>query len=201
MQILQWIIQKYIYSRNANLIALAPKETSKVYVEIKCFKYPCSFEFKAKLDKDAANLYLDETKNYYLFNTNSIGKEKFNKMIFNIPPISKEKKLMFTIINPGDTDGTYTTIYSITDSGRTLLPKGSKMNMGMIYEFDYEEGILRYELEIESLENQVITISLKSSSFKTEGVVSYIESEITPNTVTKFSDFKISGKKLMNALK
>ena len=122
-------------------------------------------------------------------------------MIFNIPPISKEKKLMLTIINPGDTDGTFTTIYSITDSGRTPLPKGSKINMGMIYEFEHEEGILRYELEIESLENQVITISLKSSSFKTEGDVSYIESEITPNTVTKFSDLKISGKKINECFK
>ena len=138
-------IYSFRFSKNANLIALAPKQTSKINIAIKCFKYPCSFNFTAKLEKNSANLYLDENKNYYLYNTNSIGNEKFNKMIFNIPPSSKEK-LMITIINPGD-------------------------------------------------------ISLKSSSFKTEGNTNNIGSEITPNTLTKFSNLITGGKKINECFK
>ena len=169
---------------------------------MKCFKYPCSFNFNAKLDKNGANLYLDETKNFYLYNTNSIGKEKFNKIKFNIPPGSKEK-LFVTIINPGDIDGTFTTMYSINDKDnyRSEISKGSKINMGMIYVLEKDESISRYELEIESMENQFITISLKSSSLKTEGNINYIESEITPNTITKFSDLVSNGKKINECFK
>ena len=195
-------IYSFRFSRNANLVALAPKQTSKIYLTVKCFKYPCSFNFNAKLDKNGANLYLDETKNFYLYNTNSIGKEKFNKIKFNIPPGSKEK-LFVTIINPGDIDGTFTTMYSINDKDnyRSEISKGSKINMGMIYVLEKDESISRYELEIESMENQFITISLKSSSLKTEGNINYIESEITPNTITKFSDLVSNGKKINECFK
>ena len=193
-------IYSFRYSRNANLITLAPNQTSKINIGIKCFKYPCSFNFTSKLEKNAANLYLDENKNYYLYNTNSIGKEKFNKMIFNIPPSSKEK-LMITIINPGDIDGTFSTIYSIKNNERTPLKKGNHTNMGMIYVLDKDESVLRNELEIESLENQFITISLKSSSFKTEGEINHIGSEITLNTVTKFSNLITNGKKINECFK
>ena len=44
------------FSRNANLMTLISNETSQIYLTIKCFKYPCSFKFKAELEINMLNL-------------------------------------------------------------------------------------------------------------------------------------------------
>ena len=195
-------IYSYRYSRNANLITLISNETSQIYLTVKCFKYPCSFNFKAEIQKDKANLYLDETHNYYLYDSNSIGKEKFNKIKFNIPAIKKGKnnKLMVTILNPKDTDGSFSKLYSF---GKITLQQVNlyKINMGVVYVVNEADDYRYYELEIESLENQFITISIKATILKSDKGGNYYESDITPNTIAKFSYLKVEGKKVNECFK
>ena len=60
-----------------------------------------------------ANLNLEEMNNYYLYNTNSIGKEKMNIINFKIPKIEKSGKnrIYIAILNPSDINGDYITLY------------------------------------------------------------------------------------------
>ena len=183
------------FSRNANLITGISNETSQVYLIIKCFEYPCSFNFKAAIEINKANLYLDETHNFYSYNSNSFRKEKFNKVKFNIPAIKNVGKnnLMIAIINPGDPDGSYAKL----DIKGVPSDKKYKINMGVVYVIDEEKEVEYYELEIESLENQFITISIKTSNFGSN----YYESEITPNTIAKFSDLRVEKEKINECFK
>ena len=186
------------FSRNANLMTLISNETSQIYLTIKCFKYPCSFKFKAELEINMLNLYLDEAYNFYSYSSNSFGKEKFNKIKFKIPTMQKEgNKLMIAIINPGDTDGSYV---SLATYSQALVPSDKKyqIKMGVVYVIEEDKDFKHYELEIESLENQFITISIKACI---SGSNNYYESEITPNTIPKFSDLKPNGKKINECFK
>ena len=178
------------FSRNANLITVISNETNQIFLTIKCFEYPCSFNFKAAIEVNKANLYLDEMHNFYAYNSNSFGKEKFNKVKFNIPGIKNVGKnnLMIAIINPGDPDGSYAKL----DIRGVPSYKKYKINMGVVYVIDEETDVDYYELEIESLENQFITISIKTSNFGSN----YYESEITPNTIAKFSDLRVENEKI-----
>ena len=186
------------FSRNANLMTLISNETSQIYLTIKCFKYPCSFKFKAELEINMLNLYLNEAYNFYSYSSNSFGKEKFNKIKFKIPTMQKEgNKLMIAIINPGDTDGSYV---SLATYSQALVPSDKKyqIKMGVVYVIEEDKDFKHYELEIESLENQFITISIKACI---SGSNNYYESEITPNTIPKFSDLKPNGKKINECFK
>ena len=50
----------YKFSKNANLITLFPftNESKKSYLTIKCLKYPCSFNFKASIEKDTCTILI-----------------------------------------------------------------------------------------------------------------------------------------------
>ena len=191
-------IYSFRYSRNANLITLADKNTTQIFVTIICFKYPCSFNFIAKLEENMANLNLEEMNNYYLYNTNSIGKEKMNIINFKIPKIEKSGKnrIYIAILNPSDINGDYITLYYIKSEGKQIN-NVNKINMGVLYWYDQDNTINGYKLEIESLENQFITIIIKSSSLNSNS----IESEITPNTIAKFSNLNVNSNKVNECFK
>ena len=201
------------FSTKANLITLDPNKTDNiVFLTIRCLSYPCSFNFKAALETNTSNLYLDETHNFYAYNSNSIGKNKINKIKFYIPSMSNtEKNLMnIAVINPGDTDGSYNNLsYIKSDNGKeTLIKKRAKIDNGVIYTIEKDENCANYYLHIESMENQFIIISIKTSTaINNEN----IETDLTPNTMAKYTNlicetkinecFKINKDYINNFLK
>ena len=120
------------FSSKANLITLDPnKEDNTIYLTIRCLKYPCSFNFKAALEKDTPILYLDETHNFYGYNSNTFGKDKINQVKFYIPTVNDAVKTLMNIavINPGDTDGTYNHLTYVEDGKENPIEKGVKISL------------------------------------------------------------------------
>ena len=182
------------FSSKANLITLDPnKEDNTIYLTIRCLKYPCSFNFKAALEKDTPILYLDETHNFYGYNSNTFGKDKINQVKFYIPTMNNIVKTLMNIavINPGDTDGTYNHLTYVEDGKENPIEKGVKISNGVIYTVEEKESYNNYFLEIESMENQFIIISIKTSSVINE---ENIETDLTPNTITKYSNLICKNK-------
>ena len=164
---------------------------------IKCLKYPCSFGFKANIDKDFANLNLDEQNNFYLYNSNSMKNidNKFSRINFAISIneniISDNDIKTITIINPSDKEGFYIKLYYIKNNQEYEIKSNNyKTRIGKIYEFSGKDLSIerKYVLKIESLENQFITISIKNSNYDLKE--SLILSEITPNIIPQFSLIK-----------
>ena len=175
------------FSSKANLITLDPNKTDNtIYLTLRCLKYPCSFNFKAALEKNTPILSLDETHNFYGYNSNSIGNDKINQVKFYIPTMNNtEKTLMhIAVINPGDTDGSYNHLNYVENNKEKLIKNVVKISNGVIYTVEEKESYSNYFLEIESMENQFIIISIKTSSVISEG---NIETDLTPNTITKYS--------------
>ena len=176
------------FSSKANLITLDPNKTDNtVYLTIRCLEYPCSFNFKAALEINTANLYLNETHNFYAYNSNSIGKNKINKIKFYIPTMNNtEKNLMnIAVINPGDTDGSYNNLFYVKNTKETLIKKRIKIDNGVIYTIEKDENCDNYYLYIESMENQFIIISIKTSTVINK---ENIETDLTPNTMAKYTN-------------
>ena len=188
------------FSNKANLITLDPnKADNTIYLTIKCLKYPCYFNFKAALEKNNPILSLDETHNFYGYNSNFIGKDKINLIKFYIPKMnSAEKTLMnIAVINPGDTDGTYNYLNYVEDGQEKPIKNSVKISNGVVYTVEEKESYSNYFLEIESMENQFIIISIKTSSVNSEG---NIETDLTPNTITKYTNL-ISNDKINECFK
>ena len=174
------------FSRKANLIIPDPKkEDNTTYITIRCLKYPCSFNFKASMEQNTPILTLDETHNFYGYSTNTIGKDKMNKVKFYIPTMKNlGKNLMnVAVINPGDIDGSYNKLIYKEGSIEKEITKIYKINNGVIYAVEEQEKYNNYFLEIESIENQFVIISIKTSNVKDGN----IETDITPNTISKYS--------------
>lgn len=185
----------YKFSKNANLILTVPKE-NKINLSIKCMKYPCSYDLKVKFEKEYANLNLDDSNNY----SNSFSyfvpgniTEKISSMKFMIPSslnkkYSKGKHLLtISVTNPSDKDAII--LYTLYDSKKKELNENTYITpMGKIFSI-IEEDIgsnseTKYYLEIESLEYQFISISIKASAYNE---YDKIESEIVPNESPKYT--------------
>ena len=190
------------YSRNANLIVVASNDTNQTYAKIRCFKYPCSFQFIVKLELESASLDLNENTNYYLYNSNSVGKEKINKL--NVTFQNAQKKgtnFTIAVINPGDADGEFSKLYYYYENHRYEQKVHYNINRGVILFLEEGNYYEKYDLEIDSLENQFITISIKTSSKETKSNDTLIQSIITPNTIPKFSNLKVNGQKTTECYK
>ena len=180
----------YKFSKNANLILTDPKD--KINLSIKCMKYPCSYDLKIKFEKDYANLNLDESNNYsnsYSYFVPGNNLEKLNTMKFKIQSslnkkYTKGKQLLtISVTNPSDKDAIV-----LKDSKLNEIKTNSFITpMGKI--FSIIEGDINnsensfYYLEIESMEYQFVSISIKAS-------VEYdkkIESDIIPNESPKYT--------------
>lgn len=199
----------YKFSKNANLITLFPStnESKKSYLTIKCLKYPCSFNFKASIEKDNANLNLYDEYSFYLYNSNSMKNidDKFTRIRFKFLPFEESKeennRKTVTVINPGDKDGIFTKLFFVEKNTEIEMTGNKyKIKVGALYEFPEEDNKDRlYILQIESLENQFITISIKPSKFDTNN--NLIISEITPNSIPRFSLIKNEEKTLTECYK
>ena len=124
---------------------------------------------------------------------NTFGKDKINQVKFYIPTVNDAVKTLMNIavINPGDTDGTYNHLTYIEDGKENPIEKGVKISNGVIYTVEEKESYNNYFLEIESMENQFIIISIKTSSVINE---ENIETDLTPNTITKYSNLICKNK-------
>ena len=177
------------FLRYADLITFAPNNTDTIFLSIKCLKYPCSFNFNAKMEKDLVNYTINENQNFYFYNSNSLDKEKFNKIKLAFP-IWDKGNTNITVINPGDIKGDYMTFsYSFVPASGGVpiyvpIEERTIFEKGVI--FSINKGMIRsnYFLEIESREYQFISISIKTSY---ERSINYYESDIIPNTVAKYS--------------
>ena len=190
----------YRFSKNANLITLFPSsnESKKSYLTIKCLKYPCSFNFKASIEKDYANLNLYDENSFYLYNSNSMKNidNKFTRIRFKFPVfernITKNVRKTITVINPEDKDGIFTKLFFVEQNIEVEMAGNIyKIKVGTLYQFPEEEDNKDrqlYILQIESLENQFITVSIKSSDIDTKN--NLFLSEITPNSIPIFSLIK-----------
>ena len=181
----------YKFSKNANLILTEPKD--KINLSIKCMKYPCSYELNVKFEKDYANLNLDESNNYsnsysYFIPGNTL--EKLSTMKFKIQSslnkkYTKGKQLLtISVTNPSDKDAIV-----LKDSNKNELKGNSYITpMGKIFyvlgeDISKDSSNSFYYLEIESMEYQFVSISIKTS-------VEYdkkIESELIPNESPKYT--------------
>ena len=135
-------------------------------------KYPCSYELKVKFEKDYANLNLDESNNYsnsYSYFVPGNNLEKLNTMKFKIQSslnkkYTKGKQLLtISVTNPSDKDAIV-----LKDSKTNEIKTNSFITpMGKI--FSIIEGDINnsensfYYLEIESMEYQFVSISIKAS--------------------------------------
>ena len=185
----------YKYSQKSNFFMNYP-DFDEFYITIKCFSYPCEFTLYSKVEKDYANLNIYETDSYSYFVTKE---EKINTMAFKIPSTlnftySKNESHLLTIgvSNPSDVD--YTQLYLVKNNKKTALSKVSSYktpSIDKIFSFVEEDYIKEisentfYVLEIESIEYQSVTISIKASMYDKNSGKLY--SEILPNSVSKYS--------------
>ena len=188
----------YKYSKKSNLFINYP-DNDKFYISLKCSEYPCSFDFSTKIEKEYAYLNIEDIDSYSYYVS---GKEKINSMSFKIPSsLSKkytnnEKHLLtISVANPSDID--YTQLYLKQGNDKKALNWNSfKFSMNLIFtviEEDFIENFSEnnfYVLEIESLANQFISISVKASKYDQDNNKLY--SEITPNSSPKYSYFSSS---------
>ena len=167
---------------------------NELYLTIKCYKYPCSFNLKTQIEKDYANLNLLDFDSYSYF----ISEQKINTMKFKIPSLlnnlnsinDNTQKYMLTVSVTNPSDPEYSKLSLISGNNeKTLKMMSYKSSMNMIYSVIEEDNINDlsennfYVLEIESMQNQFISISIKISFINNNK----INSEIIPNSSPKYS--------------
>ena len=182
------------YLKNAHLFINFKNNITQLHLTVKCFKYPCSFTFKGQIEKDYANLNLYDTYSYSYF----ISDQKINTMKFKIPSSLnnlyldndniKKHLLTISVTNPNDPE--YSKLSLISGNNEiSLKMKSYKSSKTMIYSVIEEDNIIEfsennfYVLEIESMQNQFIFISIKISIIDNNK----INSEIIPNSSPKYS--------------
>ena len=185
--------EKYNYKYSSELFINFPN-TKDFYLTIKCKSYPCSFSLETKIEKDYANLNLKKSDSYSYFVSN---KDKLNNMIFKIPssknedyPESFDHILTISVTNPSDLD--YNQLYLLNKGNKTLLNVDHyKTSMNIIFTFIEEDYIqefsddIFYALEINSMNNQFVSISVKASRYNIP--LFMIFTDIIPNTNSKYS--------------
>lgn len=191
-------IQKSIdFSENQNLFVKFPKNNNTFYFNVQCMEYPCKFYFTAKIEKDYANLNYDNLDTYSYFMTG----ELLTTMEFKIPALNtsegNKNALTIGISNPTDID--YIQLYLVKNNGtenkKLIEADVFKTNMEIILfvmeEFEKVNETDYYVLEIDSLENQFVSISIKNSSYDDSYNITKelkFESEkLKPNSGPKYS--------------
>ena len=173
------------------------------HITIKCFSYPCDFTLNSRVEKDYANLDLSEADSYSYFTTRE---EKIDKMTFKIPsslnkiyPEGTSHLLTIGVSNPSDLD--YTQLYLVNGNTKKNLNDNSyKTPMDLIFSFveeKYKEELSEnsfYVLEIESIEYQFVSVSVKASIYYES--ISKLYSEIIPNSISKYSYLNESNNKI-----
>jgi hypothetical protein len=160
-------------------------------------EYPCKFYFTAKIEKDYANLNYDNLDTYSYF---MMG-ELLTTMEFKIPALNtsegNKNALTIGISNPTDID--YIQLYLVKNNGtenkKLIEADVFKTNMEIILfvmeEFEKVNETDYYVLEIDSLENQFVSISIKNSSYDDSYNITKelkFESEkLKPNSGPKYS--------------
>ena len=165
-------IQKSLdFSEKSNLFVKFINQN--IYFNVQCLEYPCEFYFSAKIEKDFANLNYDNLDTYSYFMTEDI----ISSMAFKIPSLqTKNGSLTISISNPTDID--YIQLYLVKnndiDNKQLIEDNIFKSRMEII--FFVIEGIEKkeklnendfYVLEIDSMKNQYVSISIKNSSYDT----------------------------------
>ena len=188
------------YLKNADLFINFPN-TTKIYLTIKCYKYPCSFSLKVQIEKDYANLNLNHasTFSYSYF----ASEQATNIMKFKIPsslntpyPNYTKHLLTISVNNPNDPD--YTQLYLI-DGGveKELKMDSYKTSSDMIFSLIEEKNINEfsensfYVLEIESMKNQFISIFIKPSIYFINEYK--LITEIIPNSHPQYSFLNVNS--------
>ncbi len=179
-------------SKNSDLFSKFPDtNTDKLYLTVKCYSYPCSFDLKANIENEYVELNLDNNDSYSYYSTgDKLITMKF-KILSSLNKVyTNNEKHVYTIsvTNPGDLE--YTEL--------KLMKKGKKVSFNadsyktptsIVFTFVEENYMTEfskdnfYVLEIQSLENQFISISIKTSKFYDNKLVS----EILPNYYSKYS--------------
>ena len=192
----------YKYSEKANFFMHYPN-SDQFYITVKCLSYPCDFTLNSRVEKDYAKMDLSEVDSYSYFTTRE---EKIDKMAFKIPsslnkiyPDGTKHLLTISVSNPSDLD--YTQLYLINGNKKKNLNDNSyKTPMDLIFSFveeKYKEPLSEdsfYVLEIESIEYQFVSISVKASIYNESS--SKLYSEIIPNSISKYSYLNDSNNKI-----
>ena len=184
-------------SKHPNIFAKYDNNIENFYLRVKCFNYPCKYSIYAGIE----NNYLfstystiddKETYSYYSYG------DKINTMNFKIPssleknyPNNAKHVLTISVSNPSDSD--YIQLYQMIEGEKKEMePDSYKTPTGIIFTFIEENYIDKkefkiencfYVLEIQSLENQFISISAKTSTY----IENILESQIMPNAQLYYS--------------
>lgn len=179
-------------SKNSDLFSKYPDTNpDKLYLTIKCYSYPCNFDLKANIENEYVELNLDDNDSYSYYSTG----DKLNTMKFKFysslnKAYTNNEKHVYTIsvANPGDSE--YTELNLMKEERKISLNEDSyKTPTGIVFTFAEENYMTEfskdnfYVLEIQSLENQFISISIKTSKYYDNKLVS----EILPNYYSKYS--------------
>ena len=188
------------YLKNTDLFINFPNAT-KIYLTIKCFKYPCSFNLKTQIEKDYAHLNIYDTTpySYSYFASEQITntmKFKIPSSLYNSYPNYAKHLLTISVSNPNDPD--YTKLYLNNGNNTEELKMDSyKTRTNMIFSLIEENNInelsdnIFYVLEIESMENQFISISIKPSIYFINEYK--LNSEIMPNSHPQYSFLNLNS--------
>ena len=168
------------YYGDTHLYFNASKISNKMFLTIKCNKYPCSFDLNTKQEKSNGLLELGEDYSYY------IVEGKNNIMRFKINLLNNKNAVnIITVSTPADLDASELN-YTDKNEEKTIN-ENYRTPFGKIYviQEDKYENVEFLVLNIESIENQYITIStrtiLKSDS------ENYISTKILPNNGVYYS--------------
>ena len=184
-------------SKHPNIFAKYNNTVDHIYLRVKCFNYPCKFSLYAGIEKDylfstTPSIDDKETYSYYSYG------DKINTMNFKIPS-SLDKKyttnakhaLTISVTNPSDTD--YIQLYSMVNGAKNKIEvEKYQIPIGIIFTFIEENYIdpnkckdtkCFYVLEIQSLENQFVSFSAKTSIY----AENTLETTIMPNSQSYYS--------------
>lgn len=163
------------FSQYVNLFTIFPSSNKeqKSYLTIKCSYYPCSFQFKAVIEKDYANLNYDkdeENSDYgsYVYNSNSLkNNDGISKIKFNITHY-KYHKMIVTVINQGKNEGNEIKLFKVRNNTENEIDTDIKykFDLGVIFNLEKNdtEKIDFYALEIISSENKFISVYINKGS-------------------------------------
>ena len=184
-------------SKHPNIFAKYNNKIDLIYLRVKCFNYPCKISLYAGIEKDylfstSASIDDKETYSYYSYG------DKINTMNFKIPssldkkyPTNAKHALTISVTNPSDTD--YIQLYSMVNGAKNKIEVDKyQIPIGIIFTFIEEDYIdpnkckdakCFYVLEIQSLENQFVSFSAKTSIY----VENTLETTIMPNSQSYYS--------------
>ena len=182
-------------SFSTDLFAKLPQNLDKIYLRIKCFKYPCSFSLDGGIEIEYAfltDLMFHQSKSYSYF---SNGNEM---MKFKIPSsldrrYGDDVKHVVTIsVNKPDLNNI--NLYILNEARTKIEVDSIKTPTSKIFTFIEENIMINYQnnylyaLEIQSSENQFISLSIQYSQYIENK--NKIESYLMPNFYSYYLNTK-----------